>query len=106
MAHGKAVERPTVGEMIEICQKYGVPFVLENKAYSRDWLVRGRLRVNLGSVDNEEVNTKIKLMNRMCIEIPALASRAERLKKEAAQLAAVEKTQEKEAKKAAKTKKK
>ena len=45
-------------------------------------------------------------MQRMAAEIPDLKSRAERLNKEAAQLAALERSKEKEAKKAAKGKKK
>ena len=53
------MERPLVGEMIEVLHRYNVPFVLENKAYSRDWLVRGRLRVNLSSVSDESVNTSM-----------------------------------------------
>ena len=55
----RAVDRPSVGEMIEICQKYSIPFVAENKAYSRDWLTRGRLRVNLSSVSDESVDTSM-----------------------------------------------
>ena len=59
LSHAKSVERPTVGEMLEIVQKYGIPFVLENKAYSRDWLIRGRIRVNLNDVKDESVNTSM-----------------------------------------------
>ena len=104
--------------MIEVLQKYNVPFVLENKAYSRDWLVRGRIRVNLTAVKDDTVNTsmyrnlhfystlEIKLMQRMAAEIPTLKSRAERLAKEAAQLEALERTKDKEAKKASKSKRK
>lgn len=55
----RSVDRPSLGEMIEICQKYSIPFVAENKAYSRDWLTRGRLRVNLNAVEEETVNTSM-----------------------------------------------
>lgn len=43
--------------MVEVLQKYNVPFIIENKAYSRDWLVRGRIRVNLTAVKDDSVNT-------------------------------------------------
>ena len=55
----RAVDRPSIAEMIEICQKYSIPFVAENKASSRDWLTRGRLRVNLNAVANEALNTSM-----------------------------------------------
>jgi hypothetical protein len=45
-------------------------------------------------------------MHLMAAEIPGLKSRADRLAKEAAQLSALERSKEKEAKKAAKGKKK
>ena len=40
---------------------FNIPYVVENKAYSRDWLVRGRMRVNLGVVTNEAVNTSMPI---------------------------------------------
>lgn len=45
--------------MVEVLQKYNVPFIVENKAYSRDWLVRGRVRVNLMAVKDDSVNTSM-----------------------------------------------
>lgn len=49
---------------------------------------------------------EVKLMHKIAAEIPGLKSRAERLAKEAAQIAALERSKEKEAKKATKGKKK
>lgn len=49
---------------------------------------------------------EMKLMQQMAAEIPSLKSRAERLAKEAAHLEALERSKDKEAKKASKGKKK
>jgi signal recognition particle subunit SEC65 len=57
----QAVERPVLGEMIEICQKHNIPYVVENKAYSRDWLIRGRLRLNLSSITDESLNSSMTM---------------------------------------------
>merc|ERR1711972_1145774 len=44
----KAIENPQAVEMAEICQFLKIPHKLEmDKAYPRDWLVRGRIRVML-----------------------------------------------------------
>ena len=53
--------RPTVADMLEVCKFYNIPFVAENKAYSRDWMMRGRIRVNLTSVENESLNTSMSI---------------------------------------------
>lgn len=43
-----AVEDPDIEEMAEAMSKLGLDFDAErNKAYSRDWLTKGRLRVAL-----------------------------------------------------------
>jgi signal recognition particle subunit SEC65 len=53
----KAVDRPSLGEIVEALQLLGIPYVIENKAYPRDWLIRGRVRVNLSVVSDESMNT-------------------------------------------------
>jgi len=53
----KAVDRPTLGEIIEALQLLSVPYVVENKAYPRDWLVRGRIRVNLAGISDNSFDT-------------------------------------------------
>ena len=55
----KAVDRPTLGEIVEALQVLGIPYVIENKAYPRDWLIRGRVRMNLSSVSDESMNTSM-----------------------------------------------
>merc|ERR1719456_752523 len=48
----KAVEHPHPTEMAEICEFLRIPHVLEmGKAYPRDWLIRGRVRVLLKTPD-------------------------------------------------------
>eukprot|EP01071_Lankesteria_metandrocarpae_P014758 Lankesteria_metandrocarpae@DN891_c0_g1_i1.p1 len=42
-----AVSAPRIEEMFEVCCLLGLPTVMENKHYSRDWMVRGRLRVQV-----------------------------------------------------------
>eukprot|EP00416_Gambierdiscus_australes_P034844 CAMPEP_0171101156 /NCGR_PEP_ID=MMETSP0766_2-20121228/54145_1 /TAXON_ID=439317 /ORGANISM="Gambierdiscus australes, Strain CAWD 149" /LENGTH=191 /DNA_ID=CAMNT_0011561127 /DNA_START=39 /DNA_END=615 /DNA_ORIENTATION=+ len=76
----KAVEHPHAAEMAEICEFLKIPHVLEmHKAYPRDWLVRGRIRVLLktpeGAYTHAELHTKKALMERMGELIPKLKSR-------------------------------
>lgn len=63
-----------------ICEYLKLPYVMEfNKAYPRDWLNPGRLRVLLrekdGTYINDEAKTKKELMGRMGELIPQLKSR-------------------------------
>ena len=89
--------------MIEVLQALRIPYVVENKAYSRDWMIRGRIRVNLAAVTDDTLNTsmtrllpfshffpEMKLMRRLGSEIPLLKSRSERLAREAAAVKAME----------------
>lgn len=80
IALSKAVETPSVVEMAECCSHLKIQVVLEDKQYSRDWLVRGRLRVNFKRPDgtwvNPEVQNKDELMAKMGEMIPRLKSRA------------------------------
>lgn len=71
----KACSNPQLMEMLDSCTKgLMLPAALENKAYSRDWLVRGRLRVQLKDSDGKPVNpnipTRTVLMLRMAELIP------------------------------------
>merc|ERR1712232_81143 len=68
-------------EMAEICEILKLPHKLEmNKAYPRDWLIRGRVRVMLktpeGAFTHAELHTKKAVMLKMAELIPKLKSRA------------------------------
>merc|ERR1712217_315728 len=76
----KAVERPHPAEMAEICEFLKIPHVLEmDKAYPKDWLIRGRVRVMLktpeGAFTHPEIHTKKQVMEKMGELIPKLKSR-------------------------------
>mmetsp|Transcript_5363 Transcript_5363/g.5877 ORF Transcript_5363/g.5877 Transcript_5363/m.5877 type:complete len:101 (+) Transcript_5363:129-431(+) len=63
IAVSKGVEHPHAAEMAEICEYLKIPHVLEmDKAYPRDWLIRGRIRVLLktpeGAFTHPEIHTK------------------------------------------------
>ncbi|CAJ1429032.1 unnamed protein product [Effrenium voratum] len=46
----KACEHPRAFEMAEVCEYLKIPHVCEpDKAYPRDWLIRGRVRILLGA---------------------------------------------------------
>mmetsp|Transcript_133897 Transcript_133897/g.416444 ORF Transcript_133897/g.416444 Transcript_133897/m.416444 type:complete len:163 (+) Transcript_133897:83-571(+) len=81
IAVGKAVEHPHPAEMAEICEYLKIPHVLEmNKAYPRDWLIRGRVRILLktpeGAFTHAEIHTKKQVLEKMGELIPKLKSRA------------------------------
>ena len=102
----KAVMRPSLTDMMEICKMLYIPFVVENKAYPRDWMSRGRIRVKLSGLA-ETVNTKMKLMSKMGSMIPQLKSYTERIAKEEAMLIKVQSEgSDQHSKKAAKSKRK
>ena len=63
----KAIDRPTLADIVEALQVLNVPYVIENKAYPRDWLVRGRVRVNLSAISDDSMNTS------MCSSITRLS---------------------------------
>merc|ERR1719262_1655995 len=80
IAISKGVEHPHPAEMAEICEYLKIPHVLEmDKAYPRDWLIRGRVRVLLktpeGNFTHQEVHSKKDLMLKMGELIPKLKSR-------------------------------
>lgn len=75
-----AVENPQPLEMAEICEFLQIPHRLEmNKAYPRDWMIRGRIRVLLKTPDgvhtHSEIHDKKQLMKKMGELIPKLKSR-------------------------------
>eukprot|EP00452_MALV-II_sp_L67-6_P000180 gene180-176_t len=74
-----AVENPRVTEMAEVCKQLNIPAKVENKAYPRDWMVPGRLRVLLklpdGSCPHAEIKTKRQLLQKMGELILALPHR-------------------------------
>eukprot|EP00930_Biecheleria_cincta_P007731 TRINITY_DN108991_c0_g1_i1.p1 TRINITY_DN108991_c0_g1~~TRINITY_DN108991_c0_g1_i1.p1 ORF type:complete len:161 (+),score=27.79 TRINITY_DN108991_c0_g1_i1:56-538(+) len=77
----KGCEHPRAQEMAEICEHLKIPHVLEmDKAYPKDWLLRGRIRVLLkspaGLPTHAEIHSKKDLMLKMGELIPRLKSRA------------------------------
>mmetsp|Transcript_14766 Transcript_14766/g.29109 ORF Transcript_14766/g.29109 Transcript_14766/m.29109 type:complete len:161 (-) Transcript_14766:83-565(-) len=82
ITQSKGVEYPHPAEMAEICEYLKIPHVLEmDKAYPRDWLIRGRIRVLLktdaGAYTHSEIHTKKALMEKMSELIPKLKSRVQ-----------------------------
>mmetsp|Transcript_65948 Transcript_65948/g.212725 ORF Transcript_65948/g.212725 Transcript_65948/m.212725 type:complete len:153 (-) Transcript_65948:129-587(-) len=80
IAVNKGCEHPHAAEMAEICEYLKIPHVLEmDKAYPRDWLIRGRVRVLLktpeGAFTHPEIHTKKAVMEKMGELIPKLKSR-------------------------------
>mmetsp|Transcript_7354 Transcript_7354/g.10865 ORF Transcript_7354/g.10865 Transcript_7354/m.10865 type:complete len:128 (-) Transcript_7354:426-809(-) len=77
---GVAVENPKAQEISEVLQFLKLPHCIENKAFPRDILDRGRVRVMLKNESNEfnnpEVTSKRVLLNKLCEFIPRLKSRA------------------------------
>ncbi|CAL1162276.1 unnamed protein product [Cladocopium goreaui] len=81
IAAEKACEHPRAFEMAEICEYLKIPHVCEpDKAYPRDWLIRGRVRVLLktpeGAYTHPEIHTKKDVMLKMGELIPKLKGRA------------------------------
>eukprot|EP00933_Yihiella_yeosuensis_P001142 TRINITY_DN101863_c0_g1_i1.p1 TRINITY_DN101863_c0_g1~~TRINITY_DN101863_c0_g1_i1.p1 ORF type:complete len:163 (+),score=35.15 TRINITY_DN101863_c0_g1_i1:134-622(+) len=77
----KGVEHPRPQEMAEICEYLKIPHVLEmDKAYPRDWMLKGRIRILLktpqGAFTHPEIHTKKALLHKMGELIPKLKSRA------------------------------
>eukprot|EP00658_Telonema_sp_P-2_P085254 TRINITY_DN9687_c0_g1_i1.p1 TRINITY_DN9687_c0_g1~~TRINITY_DN9687_c0_g1_i1.p1 ORF type:complete len:137 (-),score=31.57 TRINITY_DN9687_c0_g1_i1:373-783(-) len=72
-----AVENPHMVECIEVFKSLGVPFVPENKTYSRDILRVGRIKYSmcpLGSDQKIAANKRV-LLNMIAAAIPKLKSR-------------------------------
>ncbi|CAD5164901.1 signal recognition particle 19 kDa protein-like [Musa acuminata AAA Group] len=71
----KACENPTCIEIGDCCSYLKIPFAIElDKAYPRDFMQRGRVRVQLkredGSLWNSEIDSKKQLMLRIAELIP------------------------------------
>uniref|UniRef100_A0A7C8YWF4 Signal recognition particle 19 kDa protein n=1 Tax=Opuntia streptacantha TaxID=393608 RepID=A0A7C8YWF4_OPUST len=71
----KACENPTVIEIGDCCKHLNVPYVVEpDKAYPRDFMQRGRVRVLLkgedGALMNPEIPSKKQLMLRIAELVP------------------------------------
>ncbi|CAK0860524.1 unnamed protein product, partial [Prorocentrum cordatum] len=82
------VEHPHAAEMAKVCEFLKIPHVLEmDKAYPRDWLNRGRVKVLLKTEDGKfthpEIHTKTALMCKMGELIPQLENR-KRIQQQAA----------------------
>mmetsp|Transcript_19622 Transcript_19622/g.55170 ORF Transcript_19622/g.55170 Transcript_19622/m.55170 type:complete len:158 (-) Transcript_19622:57-530(-) len=80
IAAAQAAEHPHAAEMAEICEYLKIPHVLEmDKAYPRDWLIKGRIRIMLktpeGAWAHPEIHTKKDVMLKMGELIPKLKSR-------------------------------
>lgn len=91
----RACENPNVVEMVDCCIKgLKLPAQIEDKSYSRDWLVRGRLRVQLkddaGKPLVADIPTRTALMLRIAELVPKHPSRSKRAQ-------ALQQQQEKEA---------
>eukprot|EP01117_Protostelium_nocturnum_P005250 TRINITY_DN1908_c0_g1_i1.p2 TRINITY_DN1908_c0_g1~~TRINITY_DN1908_c0_g1_i1.p2 ORF type:complete len:109 (+),score=29.52 TRINITY_DN1908_c0_g1_i1:110-436(+) len=54
-----AVEEPTLMEIAELCKHLGYSVEIQAKAYSKDWLQRGRVCVKLYKEDKSLVNADV-----------------------------------------------
>jgi len=75
-----AVDNPTINEIAEVCKFLGLESVIEgDKAYARDYTLRGRLRVRIKDDTGKPVNAEIKTKNTLLLKlgnlIPKLQSR-------------------------------
>lgn len=69
----KACEHPTPMEMLDCCKYLKIPTDVEDKCYSRDWLNRGRLRVQLYKEGTREpVNPEIPNRRTLLLKIAEL----------------------------------
>ncbi|KAK9822513.1 hypothetical protein WJX74_000099 [Apatococcus lobatus] len=77
-----AVERPIAPEIHDCCEHLKLASGIENKAYSRDYWVRGRVRVQLlkddGTPANPEIPNRRVLLRRIAELLPKHPNRSER----------------------------
>ncbi|XP_057421716.1 signal recognition particle 19 kDa protein [Lotus japonicus] len=71
----KACENPTCAEIGDCCSYLKLPFAIEiDKAYPRDFMQRGRVRVLLkkddGSLFNSDISSRKQLMLRIAEMVP------------------------------------
>jgi len=78
IAKNKAVDNPSLNELADVCKFLKLECQIEtDKAYPRDWMQKGRLRVKLkeGKPLNPEVPNRHQLLLKMAELIPRLQSR-------------------------------
>eukprot|EP01147_Barroeca_monosierra_P008652 gene8652-10304_t len=86
----KAVENPEIKEIIEVLKSdaFPLPSKIENKSYARDYMARGRLRVQLKKSDNTLINPDFpdrkSIFMFFASQIKQLDSRKNKKQKEAA----------------------
>jgi len=78
-----AVDNPTANEIYEVCKHLGFTCELEkDKAYSRDYMQRGRVRVLMKNEKGERIHNEIKnkqqLLSQLSTLIPKLTSRSKK----------------------------
>jgi len=76
----KAVDNPKPNEMAEVCKQLGFQCVIEQeKYYPRNFLLKGRIRVQLKTAEgkplNEQIPNRRLLMLKIAALVPKLAAR-------------------------------
>jgi signal recognition particle subunit SRP19 len=80
IAKEKAITNPSIQEIAEICQYFKLNYALEpHKAYPKDWMNPGRVKIEILTEDKKPANPNIKskkeLLLKMAELIPKLKSR-------------------------------
>eukprot|EP00656_Telonema_subtile_P052443 TRINITY_DN7313_c0_g1_i1.p1 TRINITY_DN7313_c0_g1~~TRINITY_DN7313_c0_g1_i1.p1 ORF type:complete len:134 (-),score=30.40 TRINITY_DN7313_c0_g1_i1:186-587(-) len=73
-----AVEHPHIMECVEVFKTLGIPFVLENKTYSRDILRVGRIKYSMSPVGGDKpplAANKREFLKIVAAGVPKLKSR-------------------------------
>lgn len=66
----KAVKNPTCDEIKLICEHLNIPCHIErNKAYPRDWVIKGRIRYLFKNPDGTTINPEISTSYMFCLRI-------------------------------------
>ncbi|KAK3030622.1 hypothetical protein RJ639_035826 [Escallonia herrerae] len=72
----KACENPTCAEIGDCCSHLKIPFAIEiDKAYSRDFMQRGRVRVSLKREDGTLYNPAISSRKELMLHVAELVPR-------------------------------
>jgi len=76
----KAVDNPKPNEIAEVCKQLGIQCVVEQeKYYPRNFLLKGRVRIQLKTPEGDPINEQIPnrriLMLKIAALIPKLAGR-------------------------------
>ncbi|GAB2276690.1 signal recognition particle 19kDa [Dionaea muscipula] len=78
----KACENPTCIEIVDCCKYLKLPCKIEDKAYPRDFMQRGRVRVSLkredGTLSNADISSRKQLMLRVSEMVPRHPGRAKK----------------------------